>query len=125
MVRPNTTLVELLDNLAATDSNIFPVLNDEDELIGMIDAREVRTMYKDKEMAPLVIAQDFIQNPITVTYKDSLFTAMRLQNENNVRNLIVVDDKNPKKVLDILRGSDIVSAYDKEIKRSLLDIKQN
>ncbi len=124
IVRQRTTLVELLDYLATTDSNIFPVLDDEDELIGMIDAREVRTMYKEKQMAPLVIAQDFIQNPVTVTYKDSLFTAMRLQHEHNVRNLIVVDDKNQKKVLDILRGSDIVSAYDKEFKRSLLDIRQ-
>ena len=124
-VHQNTTLMELLDFLATTDSNIFPVLNDKDELIGMIDVREVRMMYRDREIAPFVTAHDFLQNPITVTYNDSLLTAIRLQHENNVRDLIVVDAENSKKIVDILRGSDIVSSYDKEIKRSMLDIRRD
>lgn len=125
IVKPNTTLMELLDLLATNDYQSFPVVNTDDELIGMIDAREVRLTYKEKQLAPLVIAHDFMQNPVTITYHDSLFTALRRQHENNVRDLIVVEEENPKKVVAILNGNDIISAYDREIKKSMRDIRRD
>jgi len=125
IVEPNTTLMELLDLLATNDYQSFPVVNTDDELIGMIDAREVRLTYKEKQLAPLVIAHDFMQNPVVITYHDSLFTALRRQHENNIRDLIVVDEKYPKKVVAILNGNDIISAYDREIKKSMRDIRRD
>ena len=124
-VRQNTTLMELLDLLATSDSKIFPVVNEEDELIGMIDARDVRITYREKQLAPLLVAQDFLQAPITITNRDTLFTAVRRQHENNIRDLIVVDAENPKKVFAVLNGSDIIAVYDREIKKSMRDIRRD
>ncbi|MCH7782284.1 chloride channel protein [candidate division KSB1 bacterium] len=125
IVRQNTTLMELLDLLATSVSQVFPVLNEDDELIGMIDARDVRITYREKQLAPLLVAQDFLQEPITITNRDSLFTAVRKQHEIDIRDLIVVDADNSKKVLAVLNGNDIISVYDREIKKSMRDIRSD
>ncbi|MCP4724782.1 MAG: CBS domain-containing protein, partial [bacterium] len=107
------------------DYSNFPVLDENDELIGMVDAREVRMTYKEQQLGPFIIAQDFIQAPVTINYSDTLFTAIRRQHEVNMHDLIVVDDDNPKKVMGVLSGNDIVSTYDREIKKSMLDLKHD
>ncbi|MFC1554931.1 chloride channel protein, partial [candidate division KSB1 bacterium] len=125
LVRPDTNLMNLLDLLATTDAQCYPVIDPEDDLIGMVDIREVRMAYNEKQLATLVIAQDFLQEAVTITMHDSLFTALQKQHEHNVRDLIVVDLENPKKVTGILSSNDIISEYDREIKKSMRDIRRD
>ncbi|MFC1476939.1 chloride channel protein [candidate division KSB1 bacterium] len=125
IVKQNAALPELLDLLAGSDYGCYPVVDENDSLIGMIDAREVRMTYKDQQIAQLVIAQDFLQGAVTVTTTDTLFTALQKEHAQHVRDLIVVDPDLENKVVGILSSNDIVSAYDREIKRSMLDIRRD
>jgi len=125
IVRPNSTLPELIDHLAKSDFSSYPIVDENDELIGMIDAREVRMTYKDQQLAPLVVAQDFLQNSVTINPRNSLYEALQKAHSHKIRDLIVVDSDNAKKVVGILSSNDIISAYDREIKKSMLDIRRD
>jgi len=69
-IKTNTSLFELLDLMAHTDHSSFPVVDNDNKLIGMIDVKEVRMIYKEQQLGPLVIAQDFMLKPITRNLED-------------------------------------------------------
>jgi len=125
VVSLDTELTRLLDFLSESDYSVYPVVNRHKELIGMIDARDVRLAYKDFQLEPLVNAQDFIQNAVTVRTSDSLFDALQTGHAHNIQNLIVVDDAYPDRIVDILSSNDIISAYDREIKKSMREIRRD
>ncbi|MFC1476940.1 chloride channel protein [candidate division KSB1 bacterium] len=125
IIQRNAPLPELIDHLAKSDYKCYPVIDEQNKLVGMVKANEVRLLYKEHQASTLVVAHDLIAPAVTVSPSDSLFTALRRAHEQNVRDLVVVDENDAAQVIGILSSNDIITAYDREIKRSMTDIRRD
>jgi len=103
-----------------TDSNQqdFPVVNKEDNLIGIISMTDLRTAMADAALHPLLVAKDIaVTGVMAVTMDDSLNTALKLMAVVNVRELPVVSKENPGRIISMVSRKDITRAYHKEMER--------
>jgi CIC family chloride channel protein len=103
-----------------TDSNQqdFPVVDKEDNLIGIISMTDLRTTMADASLHPLLVAKDIaVTGVMAVTMEDSLNTALKLMAVVNVRELPVVSKENPGRIISMVSRKDITRAYHKEMER--------
>lgn len=90
----------------------FPVLDDEENLIGVLTRRDLSR----KDVPSDMRISELIEKPPLVIYEDdTLRDAMNVMAENEIGRLPVVMHTNPRKVIAILSRSDIVSAYKRHL----------
>lgn len=65
----------------------------------------------------MVIAQDLMAPPQTVTPEDNFYDAFMKFMETNVEELLVVSSEDSSRVLGVLRHDDLIAAYHAELKR--------
>ena len=110
---------EIVQHLTTSKFSSFPVVDDQDLLVGILSFQDVRQHVFEPELEDLVIAKDLanMHDVVTVTPADSLKDALGKLAYRNVEHLVVLDMKDPRKILGILTRRDIISAYKKAIFR--------
>ena len=109
---------EILRHITLSNHSNFPMVNKEGHLTGVISFQEIRKHVFDPDLEQLVIARDLaILSIPTVTPSDNLKDALSRIALGNIKQLPVVDTKDPKKLVGILTRSDIITAYNRAISR--------
>jgi len=93
----------------ANEQEVFPVLDAENRLIGLVTARTLRLLSPDLTHAHWTLAADLLQAAVAVTPDDDLRAATEAMIANELREIPVVSSDN--RVLGMLGESDIAEVY--------------
>ena len=117
LVSENTTLRKALDVVSASRSTYFPVVDKEERLVGIFGLTDIRRIFREDEIADLVIVRDFmVEDVATVTPEDSLNDALQRLNERAIAQIPVVDAHNPRRVLGMLSRNNLGAAYHQRLR---------
>ena len=109
-VTDRTPVSELVEKFTQTGHHGFPVVADDGDLIGIVTLSDLEETVVDEETDLLV--EDIMTRSLLLAYPDeTLEEALRRFGARDVGRLPVVDRANPRKIVGILRRSDIISAY--------------
>jgi len=112
-IHNGTHFQELLHMIAHSRYDRFPVVDDEDNFVGIINYTEIRNLLFDASLSNLLVANDLISSshhaiPPDTPLRDALKT---LQKKRNISYFPVIDPEQPKKLLGILSQNDVLSAF--------------
>jgi CIC family chloride channel protein len=106
---PFDMLVKLVTGSQETH---FPVIDSQGKLIGILSINDVREFIFEESLAKVVVARD-IANPnvVTVSWDESLQSALDKMARLNVDELPVTQADDPDKIAGIISKRDIISHY--------------
>ena len=108
-IHPEKKLADLTDLVKKSKRNIFPVVNDEDELQGIVTLDDIRDIMFDQEKRENVTIQTIMQKPPTfVSSKEKMQSVMNKFQLTQAWNLPVIDDG---KYIGFVSKSRIFNAY--------------
>jgi chloride channel protein, CIC family len=91
-VHPNDTLGRLVDTFANSKRNIFPVLDENEELIGIIQLENIREIMFQTERYDTTLVSDLMMRPeLTIDINESMVDVMRKFEQHNTWNIPVID----------------------------------
>lgn len=91
IVNENSSLKILIDTITASKRNIFPVLNNQEELIGLIAIDDIRDVMFKHELYNKTSVKELLRRPqYIITEKDNIISAMKLFDESHRWNIPVV-----------------------------------
>jgi CIC family chloride channel protein len=109
-VQPQDTLGEMLKNsVAKSTRNIFPVLNDDAQFLGIVLLDDIRSMMFDQRLYEITLVSDVLKAaPEIIFYKDSVAQVMQKFKESGAWNLPVVKDG---KYVGFISKSKLLTVY--------------
>lgn len=115
-VSPLCRISEVRDGIYRYNYTGFPVV-DEGRLVGMITFDDIRRI-PPHEQEKMTVKEVAVRAPITINPHQSAKMAMDLMYENDVGRLAVVEKDDAQKLIGIITRSDVIRAYEREMKRS-------
>jgi CIC family chloride channel protein len=108
--RRQTPAAEVLRLVAAAEwQDAFPVLDTDDELVGVVTTDILRAAATEPDVTNLAVADDMMAPPIFVKDSDDLHTALESMLAAGMRELLVVDAD--KRVIGVVDEAEITAAY--------------
>lgn len=118
-VLPNQTLGDLVEVVRKSKRNIFPVVNSENQLLGIITLDDIREIMFDTEYQKSVIVETLMHRPPdTVSPKDKMQEVMAKFEKTGAWNLPVIDNE---KYLGFVSKSRIFNTYRTKLRRQHKD----
>jgi chloride channel protein, CIC family len=103
------TLGKLIDAIMQSKRNIFPVIDKEEKLVGIVHLDDIRELMFDKHLYFLVLVKDVMTKPpAVVDVKERMYDIVKKVDDLNVWNLPVVKEG---KYLGFISKSSILSHY--------------
>jgi chloride channel protein, CIC family len=114
MIHEGTSLNDIVHLLAETSQRYFPVVDEEEKLLGIFSAEDVRSYLYDDTIWEIANARDVMNTRvITVTPEDDLNTALTRFTALNVDELPVVLKEDHQKILGFVRRKETIAAYNR------------
>lgn len=114
LINESESLNTIVHMLSETSQRYFPVVNDNEELIGIFSTEDIRSYLYDDVIWEIANAADVMKpDVVTVTPEDDLNTAMTKFTELNVDELPIVDASEPSKVVGMLQHKQAIDAYNR------------
>ncbi len=112
-VRHNTPYYELLKFIAHSRYDRFPVVDDQNRFLGMINYTEIRNLLFEPSLVPLVVAGDLASTASQALSPEApLREALKtLQVNRNISYFPVIDPDQPDRLLGILSQNDVLAAF--------------
>ncbi len=110
-VSPSMPVSELLDKLHESGHHGFPVIDKSGNLYGLVTLQDVEAAVSRQKRTNLTAGDIANRTPIVAYPDQSVHDALAQLGGRDVGRIPVVDRKNPKKLLGVLRRHDVVSAY--------------
>jgi CIC family chloride channel protein len=115
-VKAGTRLRDIVTLLPVGHSHYYPVLDDEERLVGIFSLNDIRRYITDESVWDLLVATDIMTSPvIAVTPLDDLTAVMRRFTVRNIDELPVVDAEDPTRLLGMLRRREVIAAYNQRL----------
>ena len=111
----NSSLQQVLNRTTETTQSCFPVVSENDEMIGMISYADIRPYLYEPDLGILVIAGEIAVPVVPLVLSDSLDVALRKIIEMEVDEMPVVSSEGETKIIALLSRRDIIAAYHKEM----------
>jgi len=114
-IKPDNTLGEVVHNAVAKSSrNIFPVIDDDEKLIGMVLLDDIRDIMFDSSKYDTTIVSVFMkQVPDTINYEeDNIKSVMKKFQDTSAWNLPVIKDN---KYYGFISKSKLLTAYRRKL----------
>jgi CIC family chloride channel protein len=93
VVRANASLRKLVDAVAHSKRNIFPVTDEQNNLVGIIGLEDVREIMFDNSLYDSVSVDQLMQKPrVTASLADDMASVMEKFDKSGVWNIPVVDN---------------------------------
>jgi CIC family chloride channel protein len=116
-VPPTMPIRELMTKLRRTGHHGFPVVNEKDELVGVVTIADVEAAMAQESPSALTV-KDIASKSVVVAYPDEFIHDVLVKlGTRDVGRIPVVERKNPKRLLGVLRRHDVLTAYSKLISR--------
>lgn len=109
-VPPTMPVSELVTKLRRSGHHGFPVVDEKNNLVGVVTLTDVETAMAKGSPEGLTV-DDIATKSVMVAYPDQYIYDVLVKLGVDVGRIPVVDRKNPKQLLGVLRRHDIVSAY--------------
>ncbi len=117
-IGPDTKLRELVDVVAHSSRNLFPVVNANKELLGVITLDNIREIMFKTELYDTVFARDLMRmSPATLTPSESMHSVMKKFDETGAWNLPVILDGS---YLGFISKTSVFTNYRQILKKSSL-----
>jgi CIC family chloride channel protein len=100
---------------AATWQDVFPVLDEQGKLVGIVLSDVLRTMAANPDIGDLAIVHDLMMPPVSVKESDDLQRALRAILEHGLREVIVVGDGD--RIVGFLDEAEITRVYHEATKK--------
>mgnify|MGYP001187796560 CR=1 FL=1 len=112
-IQNDTKFNELLRLIAHSRYDRFPVVDETNRFVGMIDYTEIRNLLFEPSLAQLVVASDLAAPALhAVAPEETLREAMKtLKKHQNISYFPVLDPEDPDHLLGILSQNDILAAF--------------
>jgi CIC family chloride channel protein len=105
-----TPSMEVIQKAAAMAwQDVFPVLDDEGKLVGIVLSEVLRTMAANPDLGGLAIAHDLMIPPVSVKDTDDLQRALEVILEHGLREIMVVDAE--EHIVGFLDEAEITRVY--------------
>ncbi len=115
-VPEGTLLGEVIESLKTRDVSYLHVVNDSDELTGVISFRDIRSALQEETLQNLVIAKDVATiDIVTIHPTDSILLAFQEMGSRGISQLPVVREDDGNKLVGTVSQRDVMAAYDKAI----------
>jgi CIC family chloride channel protein len=115
-VSPEKELADLVDIIAHSKRNLFPVINEEGTLLGVILLDEIRTLIFETEKYHKIKVAEIMKQPADIVYEnDKMELVMKKFEESSAWNLPVLDCNNKYK--GFVSKSKIFSAYREQLQQ--------
>lgn len=119
LIPAETSIPETARLIAPRPDSLFPVVDSDGRLLGVLPAGEVWTAFRNRKKWATLNAGKLAQNKdITVYPDDDLFKALRRCTLWQITELPVVDPHRPDKLLGILRHREIIALYNERLAHS-------
>lgn len=114
LVHEGTSLNEIVHLLAETSQRYFPVVDENERMLGIFSAEDVRTYLYDDTIWEIANARDVMTTRvITLTPADDLNEALTRFTATNIDELPVVSPDDPQRILGVIRRKETISAYNR------------
>ena len=115
IIQPENKLRELIKNVRSSKRNIFPVVNDKHELMGIITLDDIREIMFDEEAWDKVIVSSLMHSPPEIVdLNDDMKKVMKKFENSGAWNLPVIHEG---KYLGFVSKSSIFNAYRTNLRR--------
>jgi CIC family chloride channel protein len=114
-------LGKMAQKISKSKFNSFPVLDDQNQLIGILSFNDYNEAIFDEHLKDLVVAKDLATTDlVTVSLDDNLWTALEKISSKDFAVLPVVSAQATNKLEGVVSRRDIIGAYNKAVlKKSL------
>lgn len=118
-VKKDTTLRELFTMYSESEIQSYPMVDKDGNLSGVVDGRLLRSVIGESEIKNLVLAGEIAQPAVTVRPEDSLSYVVQRMVADRITDVIVVDEKDPRKIHAIVCRNDIITAYNQQLAKDI------
>lgn len=117
-VRKNATLQQVIEIMIGQERFYIPVVNDDGSMCGIVSIQDVRPVLLEERVTRIVNAGDIAtERVIVITPDDDLNTAMERFGLKDIEEIPVVDPRDPRRPIGMLKRRDVIAAYNKEVLR--------
>ena len=110
------SLQEILLIMPTSRQNYFPVVDENERMVGIFSSDDVRAYLYDETIWKLAVARDVMTTKLVyVTPDDDLNTALRRFTQLNIDELPVMASDDRSKLLGMLRRKDTIAEYNKRL----------
>jgi len=107
-------LSDLLPRVLGANQSVFPVLDENEKLTGVVTLDGLRSLIYEEELAQLAIAADCVQPVVALEPRDSLATALERFTSSQYPELLVLEPET-RTVIGAVSFSELLRAYNKEL----------
>ena len=116
MIHEGATLDSIVHRLAETNQHYFPVVDENDQMVGIFSDDDVRAYLYDETLWRLANARDvMVSEFVKLSPDDDLNTALQHFTALNVDQLPVMDHTDPGKLIGFVGRKDAIAAYNRQI----------
>ncbi len=116
--RVDTPATQVLQTVSDTTSWVFPIVNRDEELVGILSLHELRSFFADPSMGEWLVAFDFmVPAPDSVTEDTPLAVALAKMKQLRVEYLPVVSSDADRHVVGIIENLGIQRTISRELLR--------
>ena len=90
-LRNAATGKDMLRRAAGSGQGVFPVLDDQEGLVGLITTEELALLETDPSLPLLVTASDIMRSPVSVCWNDSVLTALDVMKTEHLSQVPVLN----------------------------------
>jgi CIC family chloride channel protein len=113
---------EIIHFIPTTKHNNFPVVKDDGTLVGVLLFEEIREFVFEEGLEDIVIAGEICEKDIPVISPlQNLADAIEMIGFKSVELLPVVNDEDTSKLIGIITRRDIISTYNKVLRKRKID----
>jgi CIC family chloride channel protein len=112
----DATIPEIVKLIAPLPDSIFPVLDLDRRLIGILHSSDVWSEFRNRQKWDSIRASTLMQSDVnSVTPEDNLYLALRTCTLLSITEIPVVDKEQHEKLICMLRHSEIIKAYNERL----------
>jgi chloride channel protein, CIC family len=115
-LKPNDRLPEIIDRLSRSPFQTLPVTDGDGRLLGVLSLEEAHLASQSPNLGTFILAADLMRSDVTpLQMDDRLDRAQELFVEEDLLALPVVDNLSTRRVMGVVKRSDIAGAYLRQV----------
>ncbi len=121
VLRQDTTFAAIQEIIPGTRQTVFPVVDGEDNLVGLLPLKNIREVLFEDTLSNVVVAGELCTRPLFLTSDQDLYSALNTFLQAGVGQVPVVEVSSTGQavILGMLNHDDLITAYQREVKQRL------